>query len=77
MANKLANEIECLDRKDLEDLYHLYWEDGECWSDRDLKRHLLIYILMFWQMRSFKESMKNRSKHIINEIHKKYKEKES
>jgi hypothetical protein len=28
-------------------------------------------------MRSFKDSMKDRSKHIINEIHKKYKEKES
>lgn len=77
MANKLANEINCLSRKDLEDLYHLYWEDAKCWSDRDLKRHLLIYILMFWQMRSFKDSMKGRSKHIINEIHKKYKEKES
>jgi hypothetical protein len=77
LANKLANEIECLNRKDLEDLYHLYWNDGECWSNDDLKQHLLRYTLMFWQMRSFKASMKDRSKHIINEIHKKYKEKES
>ena len=68
-------EIECLDKCDLVEIYELYWKDGNVWSDKELKQHLLRYVLMFWQMRSFKDSMKDRSKHIINEIHKKYKEK--
>ena len=69
---KLAIEIECLCRQDLEDLYNLYWKSPECWSNEDLKKHLLSYTLMFWQMRSYKASMRDRSKHIIQEIHKKY-----
>lgn len=75
MGGKLSKEIECLSREDLEELYNIYWKAPELWSNDDLKQHLLRYALMFWQMRSFKESMKDRSKHIINEIHKKYKEK--
>lgn len=75
MAGKLTMEINCLSREDLEDLYSTYWKGAESYTDDDLKQHLLRYALMFWQMRSFKDSMKNRSKCIINEIHKKYKEK--
>ena len=75
MGGKLSKEIEYLSREDLEELYNIYWKAPEGWSNEDLKRHLLRYALMFWQMRSFKDSMKNRSKCIINEIHKKYKAK--
>ena len=77
MAGRLTMEIECLSREDLEYLYEMYWKGAKCWSDEDLRQHLLRYTLVFFQMRSFKDSMKGRSKHIISEIHKKYKEKES
>ena len=64
----LRDKINNLKKEELTEIYNIWWGSGNCYGEDDLKSHIARYILIFYQMRSFKQSCREKCKFLIEEL---------
>jgi len=61
----LIEKLEQLSRSQVLDIYGKLWSGGEAYTAQDLQAHIRRYIVLFYNMRKFRSSCRNKAKILI------------
>lgn len=64
----LVQKLNNLGLVEIRKIYSKFWNGGECYTLQDLREHVRRYIIMFFQLRHYKNSCRNKAKILINAI---------
>ena len=64
----LIEKLNSLDIEKLQKIYNLLWEGAKQFKKIDLVEHIKRYIVLFYNMRKFKSSCRNKARILINAI---------